>query len=97
MPFLRYQDSTGVHYYELGAREKIYIGRDQTCDIPLNDNQASRRHCEVKRHPGGYIINDLNSKNGTKVNGVEVSSWTLKEDDLITVGGSNLLFKKVKG
>ena len=92
MPFLRYQDSTGVHFYELGAREKVVIGRDKTCDIPINDTVASRRHCEVHGLGGGYVLADLHSKNGTTVNGATISSWTLKDGDLITIGTTTFLF-----
>jgi pSer/pThr/pTyr-binding forkhead associated (FHA) protein len=96
MPFLRYEDTLGIHYYELGAKERVVIGRDKSCDIVLNDTQSSRQHCEVKRLQRGFLLNDLHSRNGTKVNGNPISSWTLKEDDMITVGGTCLVFRSQK-
>jgi pSer/pThr/pTyr-binding forkhead associated (FHA) protein len=93
VPFLRYQDGLGVHYVELGKKDRLVIGRDKGCDVALNDTQASRQHCEIKKLPGGFLVNDLNSKNGTLINGKKVGSWTLKDDDVLTVGGTVLVYR----
>ena len=93
MAFLRYQDRLGVHYYELGAKDVVTIGRGKNCDITLNDTQASRLHCEIRKHPAVWVVSDLKSKNGTMVNGTPISAWTLKEDDMVTVGITSIQYR----
>ena len=92
MPFLRYEDSSGVHFVDLSLRSSVVIGRDKTCDVPIPDTNASRKHCEVHSLGGGCVVKDLHSKNGTCVNGAPISSWTLKDGDLINVGGTTFRY-----
>ncbi|MGQ9518159.1 MAG: FHA domain-containing protein [Anaerolineae bacterium] len=56
------------------SRPEIIIGRDESCDIVLDDRKVSRRHASIRRQPDGYYITDLQSKNGTFVNGEAVFS-----------------------
>lgn len=96
MPFLRYSSpSTGVKYVPL-EREVVTIGRGKECDLVLEDTVASRKHCQVRRWAGSFLLEDLKSKNGTYVNGNKVASHTLKDGDLISVGESQLVFKLQK-
>ncbi|MBN1104701.1 MAG: Flp pilus assembly complex ATPase component TadA [Deltaproteobacteria bacterium] len=63
------------------------IGRLSDNDIILNDDRVSRYHAEIIRMPDGdYLIQDLNSSNGTKVGGRKVSNKRLKEGDRIDIG-----------
>ncbi len=96
MPYIRYQHPVnGVTFVELGATP-VSFGRSKEADIPLEDNMLSRKHCEVKHAGGAFVLTDLKSKNGTFVNGTPVSTWQLKEGDLISIGNSQLLFKNKK-
>lgn len=61
------------------------IGRID-CDLILNDNRISRRHAELKIVANKLMIEDLSSTNGTKVNGMKITSRQLKPDDLISIG-----------
>jgi hypothetical protein len=61
------------------------IGR-KDCDLTLDDRRISRRHAELKMVENKLIIEDLESKNGTKVNGESVSKKRLFPNDLITIG-----------
>jgi serine/threonine protein kinase len=54
--------STAVAF---GARRALTIGRDSGNNIPLNDTQISRQHCQVSTDNGRFFVTDLNSTNGT--------------------------------
>jgi len=68
-------------------RERIVIGRGSDCDIVLPERQASRQHVAVERDDSGYLLHDLESKNGTFVNGQEVRGepCRLKDGDEIQI------------
>src|SRR5689334_1600220 len=67
-------------------------GRDPTNQIRLNDNEASRRHAELHGAGGEYEIVDLQSSNGTLVNGKRVERATLRTGDRVEIGRTKLLF-----
>lgn len=70
------------------------IGRDLACDVPLpEDGSVSKRHAEIKKQHDAYFIIDLKSTNGTFVNGKKISTSQLKNDDVITVGNTQITFK----
>jgi len=56
----------------LGFSASFYIGREPGCDVQLDDAQVSRRHAEVLRQRGQWIIRDLRSSNGLFVDGERV-------------------------
>ena len=61
------------------------IGRTE-CDLILDDRLVSRRHAELKLVEHTVVIEDLASKNGTKVNGTKTVSSRLMPNDLISIG-----------
>jgi hypothetical protein len=81
--------------YRLGSTP-VTIGRLPECEIVLADANASRRHVEVRPATdgdGGYLLSDLGSTNGTKVNGVVVGTHRLHHGDEITIGSTHLRFE----
>jgi pSer/pThr/pTyr-binding forkhead associated (FHA) protein len=74
------------------ARPKTVIGRSRECEIRLDDENVSRRHCEVVEGSNGWTLVDLGSTNGTELNGRRVNRAELSDGDTITVGGSDLIF-----
>jgi len=58
----------------------------------LADNLISRRHCEIRRDDDNFILEDMRSRNGTKVNGVTIKKSTLSSGDMIDVGRCTLFF-----
>lgn len=73
----------------------IIIGRDERVDFSLNDGSISRAHCSVERTPDqdGYILVDLDSTNGTTLNGKTVIDRVpLETGDKIFLGSSVLRF-----
>ena len=73
--------------YELGENETV-IGRNPTTDITLLDEGISREHAILLFDDDveAYTIEDLQSTNGTKVNGTPVRSATLQHGDSIQIG-----------
>jgi hypothetical protein len=88
----------GSIFLEDGRRVEIgetalVIGRMPECDVPLSDPNVSRRHAEVRRQGTGFVVVDLGSTNGTRVNGAQVKERLLNNGDEITVGASKLRFE----
>ena len=73
--------------------EPVAIGRSDDTDIRLTDNTVSRRDAEVRPENAGLVIEDLNSSNGTYVNGQRIyKSVRLKHGDQIKVGATLLVY-----
>jgi hypothetical protein len=69
------------------TKEVTMLGRDVTNDIPLGDAEISRQHARLTRTPGGIVLEDLGSTNGSFVNGDRLSSpRVLRTGDLIGLG-----------
>src|SRR5262245_25764784 len=69
------------------------LGRSQSSTIFLNDVSISRQHAQVTFRDGSFWIEDLGSKNGTKVGGRRIEGTTpLKPGDRIQLGSVNLVF-----
>lgn len=64
---------------------RLVIGRDTSCDIQLLEPEISRRHCEIERQNGFFILKDL-SRNGTFLNQKRIQEARLKSDDQIQIG-----------
>ena len=82
--------------YELSAEETM-IGRNPTTDITLLDDGISREHAiisfeESAGEHGEYVVEDLQSTNGTKLNGKRVRSATLVPGDEIKIGSTSFRF-----
>ena len=72
--------------------EEISIGRDSSNHLAINDVALSRHHCRLEVGPHQTLLTDLDSRNGTVVNGVPIRSHALAEGDQIRIGDSVLLF-----
>jgi Nif-specific regulatory protein len=77
--------------FELDADE-LSIGRDSSNAVRVADSLLSRRHCAVRRDGAGFRLLDLDSLNGTFVNGKPVRERALEHGDQITVGESRFVF-----
>jgi hypothetical protein len=89
---VRYEGKTAV----LGSGGGV-IGRSRYCDIVLSDQNVSRRHAEVRPSGGSWIVKDLGSTNGVKVNGQRVDParpQSLKRGDTIELGTSSVIFEQ---
>jgi pSer/pThr/pTyr-binding forkhead associated (FHA) protein len=69
------------------SKEVTLMGRDVTNDISLGDPEVSRQHARLTRTPGGYVLEDLGSTNGSFVNGERlVAPRVLASGDLLGLG-----------
>ena len=69
------------------TKEVTLMGRDVTNDISLGDPEISRQHARLTRTPGGYVLEDLGSTNGSFVNGERmVAPRVLASGDLLGLG-----------
>ena len=69
------------------------IGRLMECNLVVNDPNVSRQHCELRPEPGGWLLVDLGSTNGTRVNGSVTPEARLADGDVITVGATRIRFE----
>ena len=67
------------------AGSTIVIGRSSECDVRLTSSRISSRHCELRHEGNWWRVIDLGSKNGTRVNGVDVKDQMLWPGDVLTL------------
>jgi hypothetical protein len=85
---LRYEGKTAVLRSSGGV-----IGRSRECDVVLSDQNVSRKHAEVRPSGAKWIVKDLGSTNGVKVNGRRIQgAQSLKPGDTIELGTSTIGF-----
>lgn len=83
--------SAGRRYEVLSDME---VGRSPSCEIPLKDDQVSRKHALISVHEGQVRLKDLGSRNGTLVNGERISGEVvLQPGDRVRVGSTTALFE----
>lgn len=74
------------------SKDKVSIGRSNDNDLILADNTVSRYHTEIQKRKNDYILADLGSYNGTRLNGKSIQKVFLKHGDKIQIGSSKLTF-----
>jgi pSer/pThr/pTyr-binding forkhead associated (FHA) protein len=74
------------------GKTPIVAGRSSVADLFLSTSSASRKHFEVAPLRGGYVLRDLDSTNGTKVNHTRVAECRLSDGDIISVGTTQIAF-----
>ena len=75
-------------------KRRFLIGRSKDCDIQLSDPNVSRRHAELRQEDSTYWLIDLDSTNGSVVNGRRAARAKLENGDTITIGSTDLLFER---
>lgn len=80
-------------------QDKVTLGRLPECELAVADAGVSRRHAEVRRGADNtWVVTDLGSTNGTKVNGLRISdAHQLEDGDEITVGSTSVRFEAASG
>ena len=79
-------------------REEVILGRSLEADVRVNDTQVSRQHARIVALPSSsrvamdYVLNDLDSRNGTFLNGRRIRTERLQNGDKITIGETILRF-----
>jgi len=77
--------------WDLGA-QPVSVGRGATADVRINDASLSRRHFVIVRDGKDYLLKDLNSRNGTFVDGRPAKSTRLHHHDCIVAGRTVFVF-----
>lgn len=91
-PFLEIHDAGKVRKVFLGA-DPLTVGRHSDNRLAVTDTLASRYHCHISRSPNGAVmLRDLNSSNGTAVNGHLVKYVRLTPGDTVTIGQIKMIF-----
>lgn len=72
--------------------DPVIIGRKEGVTIVLDDGLVSRRHTEIAYEDGSFVIRDLGSRNGTKVNGRRIREKILRAGDRVAVGRTTFRF-----
>jgi chromosome segregation ATPase len=83
-------DSGSAITHVLQRRNRV--GRAPGTEVHINSSTVSRLHALIVSAPGGAIIEDVNSTNGTYVNGQRVTRQVLREGDLLTIGEAQFRF-----
>jgi hypothetical protein len=75
------------------SRPVTLIGRHPSCRMMVSDRWVSRRHAQILHTGSSYVLTDLNSTNGTYVNGKRVQNRLLHPGDVVRVGGTQFVFQ----
>ncbi|MDQ1696602.1 MAG: hypothetical protein QOJ03_1955 [Frankiaceae bacterium] len=70
------------------------LGRAADADLKLNDPGVSRRHAEIRQEGGDFVVVDLGSTNGVRVNDASVTRQSLKTGDRVEIGSTTLVFRR---
>ncbi|NQT21515.1 MAG: protein kinase [Planctomycetes bacterium] len=90
MAYLQIKENGAASRIEV--TERAILGRLPECEIQLTDPHASRRHAVVYRHGKEWFVRDLDTRNGTLVNGDKILDQALHAGDNIVIGNAMLTF-----
>lgn len=66
-------------------KKSLLVGRRESCDIVLRFSNVSAHHCQLTVNGGYWYVRDMNSRNGTKVNGMRIEEKRLDPGDTLSV------------
>ncbi|MBI1909589.1 MAG: FHA domain-containing protein [Deltaproteobacteria bacterium] len=87
------QMENGKMLQEFNLTEPVTIGRSPSNTVVLSESRISRKHAIVEKRGNSYVVIDLDSSNGTLVNGKKVKEYTLKPGDEFKIGNAQFLFR----
>lgn len=89
--YMKLPDSS-ERQFSLKIVSSVIVGRGRACDVIVEDERMSRQHFAIEAQKDKLILEDLNSANGTKVNGVPLKGRvTLRYGDKISAGGTEIV------
>jgi hypothetical protein len=74
------------------SRPVVNIGRQLDNHLVLDDTLVSRRHAQLRARDGQYLLTDLGSKHGLRVNNIAVREWVLQPGDVVRMGNTELIY-----
>ena len=75
-----------ISRHEFKDFQRLKVGRNEDCDVFIDNLGVSRVHCEIVKKPGFVQLRDMQSGNGTFVNGKQITTYNLNSGDLISLG-----------
>ena len=90
-----------IEYFQVGGSRPIkqelrefpfVVGRDESADFTVDSSRVSRRHVMLDRQEGRFVLRDLDSTNGTYVNGKRISEVELTDGDVVVIADFELTF-----
>ncbi len=90
-----------IEYYQVGGSRPIrqeltalpfVVGRDESADFTVDSSRVSRRHIVLDRQDGQFVLRDLESTNGTYVNGKRISETVLADGDVVVMADFEMTF-----
>ncbi len=90
MKIVLFQGSDQEKMHSFSKEKEIFIGRDKKCEVCIQDAKSSRRHARLFVDANSWFIEDLNSTNGTFLNGKTVFKIALGEGDEIVIGDTSM-------
>src|SRR2546421_1787144 len=90
-PFLSLHSEDGPQKVPV-ADKPVTIGRHPDNLLVITDTQASRFHCVIGKSKDGYVVKDLDSRNGTRLNGQPIKAAKLNEGDVVSIGTTDIKF-----
>jgi hypothetical protein len=79
--------------FSLSSASATSVGRARANDVVLEDDSVSSQHARIRPEDGGFVLHDLGSTNGTRVNDRKVSRHLLQDGDVIRMGDTSLRFR----
>lgn len=79
-----------LRFVTMDDDDVVTIGREDTCTLPLSDASVSRRHARLRMMGGQVVVEDLESTNGTAINGQLIERGKLNIGDHLEIGGVSL-------
>jgi predicted component of type VI protein secretion system len=92
MAYISLQSADGTQVGRYPLEGSLVIGRSPDCDIRVHDILASREHCGLEREGDGWVLIDLNSRNGTTIKGQRITRHKLAHSDTLVVGRTKIVF-----
>lgn len=94
MPIIRLRfKANELAAFRLEKGKSLTIGREESNDIPIENRAVSKYHARIESIGDGFLLSDLESKNGTYVHQQRIASQWLQHQDLIRVGHHTLVFE----
>ncbi|MBC22446.1 MAG: hypothetical protein CMJ32_00820 [Phycisphaerae bacterium] len=78
--------------YPISDRSEMIIGREEHCDVRIGASSISREHCMIEHVDNSYILRDLDSTTGTRVNGKSIDAIQIHHGLEIQIGPAVLKF-----
>lgn len=94
--YIKITFNDSIASYHISNTEQV-IGRNQICDIVINEDQISGMHCSIYLDDKkNLVIKDLDSKNGTYLNGIKKKTFNFYLGDIVRIGSAQILIDEDK-